>query len=356
MSHTAVHTTWTKQRLSATFHDPATLDPIEGFWAVVVSTTNAAWNPGELKARLTRRPDGRFDVVYRMGDHSTRHQTAWLSRGTLLQMYGGIAWGKRAPLSASERGALDARDPLAPTIRTVGHAVVVTVPSHDGAYRSVLDSLVATNHQRLLGAEPLIIDRRGDAGGGSRTTASLMPFIYATPERNPPGAEGEPVVLASPENLAYFSRWKSADHTPQWLIDLLARMGQHYGEIVDFQDSPDTTEGWAPDTNYATPRHVAVLTDRGVASAGEAFLLFALHSPRVTTFGEPTWGMIDYQNVSVVPLGCPGSGMLLGYPTIASSRHLPKGGLNATGIVPDVPLDLARGDVITEVIAHYAGR
>jgi hypothetical protein len=378
LARTVVHTDWTDERLRSAFRDSTRLDPVEGFWyaksdaydlgivrdpsdsssflAVVVSSSVTGWQPGDLKARLTRRPDGRFSVEYRMEDQSTRHETAWLSRGTLLQMYGGVAWGKRAPLRPFDRGTLDPRDPLRPTFRTRGRAVVVTVPSHDGGYRSAFDSIVARHRDALLAADPLIVDLRGDAGGGSSTTSPLLPFIYAKPEREVPGPKGPAVVLASAENLEYFSTWKGSGEGPEWLQDLLGRMGRHYGEMVDFQVASDTTEPWAPDTTFATPRHVAVLTDRGVASAGEAFLLQTLHSPRVTTFGERTWGMIDYQNVAVVRVGCPESGIFLGYPTIAASPSLPAGGLNKTGIVPEVPLDLSRGDPIASILRYYARR
>ena len=97
------------------------------------------------------------------------------------------------------------------------------------------------------------------------------------------------------------------------------------------------------------------MTDGGVASAAEAFLLFALHSPKVTVFGEPTARMIDYQNVSISPSGAPGSGLYLGYPTTAASSELPRGGLNRTGIVPHVRLDLAGVDPIAAILERYGG-
>jgi hypothetical protein len=379
LARTAVHTDWTTARLREALRDPARLDRIEGFWyakddayrvgivrdpedpssflAVVVSSTVEGWKEGELKARFRKAPDGRYTAVYRMADQSTRRLPVWLSRGALLEMPGGVAWGKESPIPGWQRGMLDPEDPLAPTLRrTTDGTLVVSVPSHDGRYRSVLDSLVARNRARLLAARLLVVDLRGDVGGGSMTTAPLMPFIYARPERRPPGPRGTAVVLASPENLAYFSRWKGEGDGPPWLRDLLARMGRNLGEIVDFQVRPDTVEAWAPDTIYDRPDRVAILTDHRVASAGEAFLLFALHSPRVTTFGERTWGMIDYQSVSVIPVGCPGSGLYLGYPTIAASRRLPVGGLNRTGIAPDVPLDLEHGDPIEKILAYYRTR
>ena len=38
---------------------------------------------------------------------------------------------------------------------------------------------------------------------------------------------------------------------------------------------------------------------------------------------------------------------------VAASRQLPVGGLNRTGIMPDVPLDLGHGDPIEKILAYY---
>jgi hypothetical protein len=376
---TAVHTEWTERSLRQAFdRNRAALDPIEGFWygqdgrygivraeeaagdgreaatfvAVVLDTTDEGWVPGEEKARFERTAEG-YDAVYRVADHSTRRHPAKLHRGNFLTMPA-IGWAKTEPLPPGTH-PLHPVDPRAPTLEVLGDSVVlVSVTSHGYSNRERLDSLVTANEERLLAARLLIVDVRGNGGGSSLTTQPLMPFIYATPERDDvPGPKGDPVVLASADNLAYFSRWKS-DDSPAWLLDLLARIGQNYGEVIPFQDPPDTTRSWVPEIWHETPRHVAILQDGGSGSAAEAFILFALHSPRVTTFGAPTRGMIDYQNVGIVRVGCPDSDLLLGYPTIAASPELPEGGLNATGILPDVEMPV-EGDMVGRVVASYGG-
>lgn len=100
------------------------------------------------------------------------------------------------------------------------------VQQHSGRYRALLDSLIGKATDALLASRLLIVDLRGSSGGGSLTTQPLMPFIHAEPEREPPGPEGDPVVRASADNLAYFSRWKRGDSTPEWLSELLSRMGR----------------------------------------------------------------------------------------------------------------------------------
>lgn len=377
LRRTAVHTGWTEATARVALESFPSLDPLEGIWvrggsryavlrdtaatgsgtyeAIVLETDAEGWGPGELKARFEARGDGGYEARYRMNDHSTRRYRASVRRDGEILVMPAIGWGREWP-APEDRSTFEPSDPLAPTLSETEPGVFrAVVPSHDPGYRGRLDSLVTAAHERLLDARLLIVDLRGNGGGSSLTTSPLMPYIHAEPEREVPGPEGPPVVLASADNLAYFTRWKSGEDTPAWLLDLLGRMGRSFGEVVPFQDPPDTTRGWVPDTTYATPGDVAIVTDRAVGSAAEAFVLFALHSPRVTTFGEPTRGMIDYQNVGIVPVGCPGSGLYLGYPTIAASADLPLDGINATGLIPHVPLDLSRVDAVDEILAHYGG-
>ena len=64
-------------------------------------------------------------------------------------------------------------------------------------------------------------------------------------------------------------------------------------------------------------------------------------STRVTTFGEPTAGALDYQNVSIVRLLPNERRWFLGYPTITAHPDLPAGGVRGKGVRPDVRMDLA---------------
>lgn len=186
LASTAVRTDWTEARLREALRDPARLDPIEGFWyasdarygvvrdpadssaflGIVVSTTDEGWDPGELKARFRKTGPDRYEATYRVADHSTRRYTADLHRGTLLVMPA-IGWGKLRPLPDGDLGLLDPEDPTAPILREIEPGVfLVSMPSHDPRYRARLDSLVTAEEDRLLAARLLIVDLRGNGGGG----------------------------------------------------------------------------------------------------------------------------------------------------------------------------------------------
>ncbi len=364
------------------------LDPIEGIWyakegyrigivrdykpgrrdfvAIMLSESVQRWTPGQVKAEFRRLPDRSYDVVFYSGRHYPLHLSVYLRgqqggaairRGLLLHMPP-ITWGKAYPLKPDERDLLDPVDPRRPTIRLIGQStVVVSVPSHSPEHAPVLNGLVEKFRERILNAENLIIDIRGDEGGSSGMTRALMPFFITKSKRPSRSAGGKPVVVSSPDNIAYFEQMQSQGWVPAHLVE---RMKANPGKVVFFED-PDPADS-APiaatdDTATPRPRNVAILMDGAVTSAGEAFVLAAMKNEKVTLFGENTGGVIDYQNVTIssVP-GCPALGISLGYPTIAASDRLPTGGINARGIPPDVRIGRGVTNPIQFIIDYYARR
>jgi hypothetical protein len=345
------------------------LDPIEGIWyapgyrvaivpreagntrefvGVVLSSDSALWKPGQVKATFTRNTDGSYRTVLRADDHSKRHMDARLYRNLLLATTP-MTWGREFPVAPHEEGTLDPGNPSRPTLRLAGDdAVVVSVPSHDPSFRSVLDTLVARNRDALATRPFLVIDIRGDLGGGSLTTAPLVPFLVSRTQRPPIGPDGMSTVVSSPDNIRYFQRGWNPDSIAQ-------RMAASPATVMPLMRNETLGMPFPGDSAMAVPRRVAVLMDRGVASAGEAFVLQARRSTKVTLYGDNTWGMIDYQSVMVVRLACRERGILFGYPMIAASATLPRDGLNARGIAPDVRLASDLVDPLRAVLEHMRG-
>lgn len=75
----------------------------------------------------------------------------------------------------------------------------------------------------------------------------------------------------------------------------------------------------------------------------------------MTLFGAPTGGSIDYQSVAKIRFGCPDAGLYLGYPTMVGEHVGPEGGVNTTGIVPDVMIPNGVDDPVAWLVA-YLGR
>lgn len=337
------------------------LDPIEGIWydeateiavvpdtgagtgqflGVVVASSTDTWRPGEVKARIVRTDRCSYRVMLRMDDHTPRYIEGELYKDDLLLRLAPYAWGRRYPIRPRQEGLLNPLDPRAPqfVVRS-GDAIVLSIPSHDPKYRQALESLVEKHAAALDGASRLIVDLRGNEGGSSATTRVLEPYYHSAerPDRAAPPT-GSPVVLASPANLRAFERWKEwYEPDPEWLTTLLSELERRPGELIAFHES-GTADRPPPARISENPQEFAVLIDRGVVSAGEAFVLEVRRFDRVTVYGEPTGGSIDYQNVQMLRLAVGERGFVVGYPTLATSADLPEGGHNATGILPDVEI------------------
>lgn len=354
------------------------LDPIEGIWydetteiavvpdtasgpgefvGIALSSSTETWQPGEVKARIRRTDSGSYRVVLRMDDRTPRYIEGELYKDDLLLRLAPFAWGRRYPIHPRDEGLLDPVDPRAPqlVVRSAD-AIVLSIPSHDPKYRPALEALVDLHAAALDRAPLLIVDLRGNEGGSSGTTRMLAPYYYSAerPERTATGAGSEaasPVVLASPANLRAFERWRDwYNPDPEWLTTLLEELEKRPGELVAFPGSGGMDR--PPPRTSENPRHFAVLIDRGVVSAGEAFVLEVRRYDRVTVYGQPTGGSIDYQNVQMLRLADEERGFVVGYPTLAASAALPEGGHNATGILPDVEIGPDVDDPIGFILAR----
>lgn len=332
----------------------ATRDPIEGIWrdgalrvaitrdpqhrdtlvAVVLASDTSAWPVGAVRARFVPNPDGSYRVRLQSKNFGEQQLTATLHRRTLLRFSPGM-WGREYPLDAADAVAAPMPDPRRPRLELRARSVVVSVPSHDGPYQRVIDSLVAANRDALRGTALIIIDLRGNEGGGSLTTRSLHPFIASAERRPTPYDSGRAVVLSSPELIDYVRRLGGASPSPA-TQRLLARMDSNPGEFVAAYDDDAPRQPTAQPLDGAWK--VAVLTDRGTVSAAEVTVLMALRSTRATTIGEPTAGALDYQSTTIIGLGTGDRRWALGFPTITAHADLPARGMRGRGIAPQIPL------------------
>ena len=357
----------------------ARLDAIEGVWsdghlrvaivrdpppavgrftAVVLTGDTSTWVPGGVRARFVRTSDGRYEGEVFARNYARRQVRAAIYKRVMLRLDPGI-WGKEMPTDAADSGLLDPTDPHRATLVVRDGAPVLSIPSHDPAYRPWLDSLLEARRDLLLHSDRLIVDLRGNEGGSSLMTTALMPYIVSDSQRPPyfrdrsdQADRGKGVMLSSPDQITYAIGMMGGDTTDPSARRFLERMRASPGGFAPFADTLDPPSPAHPVTPVYGPRRVGILVDRGTVSAGEAFLIQALRSTRVTSFGQPTAGALDYQNVSIVALLPNERRWLLGYPAITAQPDLPADGVRGKGIRPDVVLDLARErDPIARVAA-----
>ena len=338
------------------------LDPIEGIWydrglrvaivpdsarlpngyvAVILAGDSVTWPVGAVRAHITRRSTNAYDVALSTASYALVHRRGAIYRHVLLRLAPGI-WGKEFPVAPPDSGTVDPVDPHRPVLYRRNGTMVFAIPSHDG-FRAVVDSLVNANHEALAHADRMIVDLRGNEGGGSGMTESLEPFISLVNERPNPFPTDAAFMLSSDDQIAFARRGFGAE-TTAFVRSLVERMRTHPGELVPLDDPETPKRPPAPrDWVVASgPRAVGVLIDRGTVSASEVLVLTALRSPRATVFGEPTAGALDYQTASIASISPREKRWYLGYGTITRSRELPRGGMRGRGIPPQVPLDLSK--------------
>lgn len=328
------------------------LDPMEGLWysregryavlhepgspagTFVAVRLDAGGKPSnDLAAVFRRDARGQYRISTRDGKGRWQTGNAALHRGGALLVAGIQAWGRVYPPvePAVKDARLDPVDPQAPFFeRLDAGTLYLSLPSFLGEYRKPLNDIVAARGEEITKARGLVIDLRGN-GGGDAIYYGLADYLLTGPIEISEGG----AIMASERNLQFVQKLReSAGEYGKIFDPAIQRMRENPGKLVPYTDS--WSEGPAAVT--PGPTRVIVLTDRGVGSAAEAMVLQMRQSPRVTIVGENTRGNIDYPTVIVGTVGCGDYAYQLGVPLHARTRDLPAGGIDSSGIVPDVPV------------------
>jgi hypothetical protein len=354
------------------------LDPLEGIWydqglrvavvpapgtarsagqfvAVVLTSDSPLWQPGMIRARFTRGANGSYATQMWSGNFSMARRAARIHKRVLLRLSPGM-WGKRFPVAPTDSGLVDSSDVHRPTMIVRAGTVIVSIPSHDPGLKPYLDSLIASHQDELVHAQHLIVDLRGNEGGGSFMSDGLLPYILSDTSSDTVDDYRRSLMLSSEDQIRYVSRMWGSDSIPQ-IQRMLVRMRAHPGELVPLFDSLVPPETESRDTVVFGPKRVAIMIDGGTVSASEVLVQRARQSKRVTIFGEHTAGALDYQSTAIVWFSPDERRWGLGYPTTTARAGLPTGGMRGKGIPPQVTVHWEKiADPIGWVDRALAGR
>lgn len=346
-----------------------TTDPIEGIWgdadqqlaviktgankfiAVTIENKNTKWTRGMVKMEIERVKTGDYHItIYRNDFASVRFTKVRIYKGCVLP-FGVYRFARTYPVH-TELKYIHTKDPAIPFYQQLdAKNILLTVPTALIG-KNILDSVLLRHQKEIMSTENLIIDIRGNLGGNSiwkNLLAGANTKEYG--DRKVPG-EDDFLMLASPDNAEYFdfisSYLKQIRDSAgiTYYENLKRKILQSTGTIIGFSfydPNPDTARRMV----YDFPRRVAIITDRGTASAGEAFVLsMKENSNKVVVYGDNTYGMIDYMNINTKKLLCKDNNTYYyGYPTFFS--HTTKAApVNPTGIKPDVYVPAKTGDWI----------
>ena len=225
------------------------------------------------------------------------------------------------------------------------NTALLTIKTGNIDYKIDLDTLIENNQTRLDSIEHLIIDLRGNSGGGDDTYNNVLPFIYT----NPIITHGA-YLWTSENNIALFEQYVNNPNVPietRQELETLVRKGKEYPNSFILLGESET-DTLTIDMVKEFPNKVSILIDGECTSATEEFLLKAKQSKKTTIYGyESTGGALDYSNLN--PVYTPSEYWYATVPTTRSSR-LPKNPVDPNGIEPDVLVDSGVKDLIKFII------
>lgn len=327
---------------------------------VILSSRKPNWKPGDIKLELKSMPDNRYQLVHFNADRSVLIDRLDFSAENPMKYYGWTKVSDRAnPNNGEDKTAPNtgaAAKAYAPFEQEQNQQVFfvsvndstsyLRIKSFDVRNASAVDSIVKAHEQDLATKPFFIIDIRGNGGGGDFTYRPLKKYLYTQPVHTI-GVD----FFATPENVKSFTTLIKEAGLPRDVEDeyvgiaiAAGKSGQRYYSFGD--DSYDTL----PQV-LAYPSKIAVLIDKGCASAAEQFLLEARQSKKVTLCGVSTQGVLDYANLCIFKVeGIPG---VLDYPTTRSRRIDQGQGIDNVGIKPDVHINFKESDWLEQVVRVF---
>ncbi|HAS47196.1 MAG TPA: hypothetical protein DCS93_42330 [Microscillaceae bacterium] len=309
----------------------------EKYNAYILKNKDDASKTGELLAQLHANQH-RIKATYNTYKYTPRYIWGGIYKeNTSLRFSGGIAWTK----VKNAQSAIFA--PKLPTIQKLDdHNTLFTIPSFSVDYKKFVQ-LVKANRKLLLNSKNLIFDIRGNTGGN----AVYFTFLDMYANQTLKGGQG--LVLASKATKRYFEQFAKRNKIYKPVVK---RITANMGAIVDGPQYPNRKYKAARKSKI---KNVAILTDHGCMSAAESFILHSKGaSTKVTTFGSPTAGVIDYTSVTVLKLPTSGDQRIyFGFPTSSLHKQIPQNGYNKTGIKPDVPIENSEKDKIKFIRAYF---
>ncbi len=164
------------------------------------------------------------------------------------------------------------------------------IPSFDLSFKNKIDSLISQNHKEITSKKNLIIDLRNNGGGGFEAFQSILPLVMDTNILETPYTGS---VWVSRDNYNYYDSTKfEYAESKQDSIDeqnYVWFLKENMGGFTPIERSFDTIN---LSENY--PKNIGILFNKNTASSAEGFILQAMHSAKVKTFGENSAGAVSY--------------------------------------------------------------
>lgn len=303
---------------------------IFGEWvAVIHESESVSWKKGQLKIAFTQIANDSSSCVYWRTNlipkkNSVKFTDSTLEIGRHLTFYR----QKKYAQAASDINTGLHFEVLSETTNYLG------ISSFDLSNKDKIDSLLTEKRTEILSKKNLIIDVRNNGGGGFEAFQAILPFVLDTNLTETPYYGS---VWVSEENYAYYDQTKYEFATSkQDSVDELQYtvfLKQNLGRFTPIEHTIDTIL-----IEQQAPSNIVILFNRNTASTAEGFILQAISSKKVKTFGENTKGAISYGDW--VPVKLPELNIWV---ALSTKKMIFKNNedLENIGISPDVDLSPA---------------
>lgn len=242
------------------------------------------FDAGHVLLELSRQPDSSFDITYYTGLLGFTTEKVIKNNRIEQGNIPSLGFVKSAgTASAQKEYAFLVLDPSTNYLR---------LHSFDGELTEELNMFYEEIDSQLQSRPFLIIDLRDNAGGSEASYVNLLPYAYTQPMQID-SAE----VWVSPDNIRHYEE----------LGDKHKELVRRMKEATPFTFISESLGGsytWEQDSGTVYPKKIALLFDRGSASAAEGMIYYFRQSSKVITMGENSGGYIGYGNVMTTVMPC----------------------------------------------------
>ena len=251
----------------------------------IIVRKNSLLDVGHLLLELDRQPDKSFDLTYHTGLLGFTMKKIF--RNTTIE-------NGQMPEFGFAKVTTELPQGKTYEFRALNDSTnYLRLSSFSGPETRELDSFYAAIADKIKNTPYLVVDVRNNGGGNEQYYFDLLPYAYTKPLVIDPA-----FVWVSPENIKRYKESGANDN-----IELVERMKAAKSfSFIPQQEGGDNT--WALDSVSVFPKKIALLFNRGTASAAEGMIVYFMQSDKVITVGENSGGYIGYGNVMRAQTPC----------------------------------------------------
>ncbi len=293
--------------------------PLHDYIGVIIGSKLPGWKKGMLKIEGKQVNDSLLRGVIYMKNQMPKPEGFFIGRNIL-----GGDWQREGTVGEKR---ISKYVPVA-SKKLDDKTLYIKISNFSlGNYKNI-DSVFKVNTDALKTMPYLVLDLRGNGGGGDFSYTPILPYIYTDPIHEI-GAD----LYATEANISGYKKNLDDKDMPEneriSLEKTIAYMEANKGKWI----TKSTDNVMSNYKKLPEPIKVVVLIDKGCASTTEQFLLAARQSSKVILMGENTSGTLDYSNWVEAPFSC--MPYVLRYSTTRSRRLDVGQGIDNAGIKPD---------------------